>query len=228
MSLLNKTVMSFVVSVALYSGSAVYADDLSDCAANTAPAVYDAATRMVRFDALDIPLLNPWTGLPNGYFGVFKANLQLQVGIEDFKLLDVSYVDLATQFNPTHGRYDYFFDDSPFSNGGKLTFCVSVPQVLTLPTGQQIEAPPQKHLAVLKQLAVDPSVYHIFSLTKADGNGNGNGNCTATGTCDCNDLATKDAVQAQLLEMFTLIETVKPMIVVDYWSSGGTWAHPLS
>jgi len=134
------------------------------------------------------------------------------------------FSSVASNFLPNNARYDYFFDRSPFSNGGKLTVCVNVPQVLTLPTGQQILTPPTKFLVTMKQLAVSPDVFHIADAVKAQGTGGGTGGRTGL---DCGDLATKDAVQAQLLEMFTLIEVVKPMIVVDYWS-GGEWLHPLS
>lgn len=222
---INKSLAIAISMTFLYS-VLVSADDLSNCAANENPAIYDQTTRIVILEGLDVPLLEPFTGMPTGEIGVFSASLQLQAGIEDFKLQDLAYISMADDFDPNHARYEYFLSGSPFSNGGTLSVCVSVPQVLTLPTGEQVIAEAKKFLVILKQLAVSPDIFHIESALSVDDSEEGTEDCATTGTCDCSDLATKDAVQAQLLEMFTLVEVVKPMVVVDYWTSG-EWPHPL-
>lgn len=222
MSVFSKKPLAVAVSVMLSYSVAVSADDLANCAANANPAVYDQTTRSVVLDAVDVPLLDPFTGMPSGEVGVFSAKLQMQAGIEDFKLQDITYIEMADDFAPNHAWYQYFVSNSMFSDGGKLGVCVAVPQVITLPTGAQMVADTKKLWVTLKQLAIAPDIFHIENAQSVAGNG-GDGSSGV----DCSDPATKDAVQVQLLEMFTLIEAVKPMVVVDYISSG-EWPHPLS
>jgi hypothetical protein len=230
--------------------NAAYAD-LASCAQNPTPAIYNAATKVVSLPATDIPLLDPWTGKPTGEIAVFGMNLKQLDGVDDFKIVDnsVAFKSFISTFDKNHARYDY--NDSLFSNGGKLTLCISLPQVVVIPINIQIPTPEQRFEVVMRQLAVDSSVFHIESITKATiaststssttTASTGSTSTTSTGSTTtpstgstplpatgCDDPTIRTQAQTQLLEAFTLWTGIAPMVVVDYDSSGGIWANPLS
>lgn len=198
----------------------VYAD-VTTCANNPTTATYNTTNRTVTIPALDVPLLEPITGNPTGEIAVFSAELQQMAGIDDFQLVGSKLVfsKFAPTFDPNHARYE--FNDQIFSSGGKLNVCVNIPQVIIIPPNIQIPTEPKKFDVNLRQLAVDQSTFHIENATLIGENDN-------PPLKGCDDPAIRADAQVQLLEAFTLWTGIAPMVVVDYDSSGGIWANPLS
>lgn len=213
--------------------------DATACANNPTPATYNTTNRTVTIPELDVPLLEPITGNPTGEIAVFSAELQQMAGIDDFQLVGSKLVfsKFAPTFDPNHARYD--FNDQIFSNGGKLNVCVSVPQIIIIPPNIQIPTEPKKFDVDLRQLAVDQATFHIVTVTKVETTtlpippSTGSTTTPSTGSTPipatgCDDPTIRTQAQTQLLETFTLWTGIAPMVVVDYDSSGGIWANPLS
>lgn len=215
---------AIVVSVLGLSSTVAHAT-LADCAINPTPAVYNTTTKIVTLPSADIPLLDVFTGKPTGEIAVFGLSLQQLGGVDDFKIVDNSlkFDKFLSTYDKNHALYEY--NDSLFSNGGKLTLCVSLPQVVVVPINVQIPTPERRFEVVMRQLAIDPSVFHVESMTKADATGGGTGGgLPLTG---CADPVIRAKAQTQLLEAFGLFSGIDDMVMVDYWSSG-TWPTPLS
>lgn len=207
---------AIAVSVLGLSSTVAHAN-LSDCLSNPTPAVYNTTTKIVTLPSADIPLLDVFTGKPTGEIAVFGLSLQQLGGVDDFKIVDNSlkFDKFLSTYDKNHALYEY--NDSLFSNGGKLILCVSLPQVVVVPINVQIPTPERRFEVVMRQLAIDPSVFHVESMTKSDGDGG----------IGCDNPTTRAKAQTQLLEAFGLFSGIDDMVMVDYWSSG-TWPTPLS
>ncbi len=124
------------------------------------PAVYDINTGVVTIPKIDVPILDPFSGTQSG-IGVFSGGLYKLAGIDDFRITSFNFLNYIPTHDPTHAYYQY--NDGIYGNGGKLTLCASVPQVIVLPPNIIIPAPPLLFYVVMRHLAVDPSILHLES-----------------------------------------------------------------
>jgi hypothetical protein len=137
---------------------------LSELQANC-KATYDTKTRIVSIPAIDIATLDPLTGKPiPNQIATFSAQLQQQLGVDDFRLLENSlqFLGMVAQADLSHARYIY--NDDLFSNGGILEMCARVENVVSLPLGMLIPTPPQFYKVKLRQLAVQPDIFHVEEI----------------------------------------------------------------
>lgn len=125
------------------------------------PAVYDVDTKKLSIPALDLQMFDPITGRPTG-IGVFYAELMLLEGIEDFRFTHAAHLQYTSDYNPRHAYYKY--NDGIYGNGGRLVACVSVPQVIVIPPGIVIPAPPLLYKVVMRNLAIYPEILHVESI----------------------------------------------------------------
>lgn len=232
---IQKTTLAIALTTVLTSLSA-YADDalLTACATNPTPATYDPATKKVAIPTLDIPVLDIFTGMPTGDIAQCNGMLQMQPGIEDFKIDKIACTGITDKYNLNSAQYLYFSANTPFANGGTLLICADVPRVITIPPATQIVVAPERYLVTMKQLAVSPDVFHVEKVEKPK-TSTTTGTNTTTGTTqgglppanDCTNPDVKALVQTQLLETFTLFQAVHPLVVVDYDVSG-VWSYPIT
>lgn len=210
-----------ILSLFGFNSTLTYAD-VTACAQNSNPATYNTTNRTVTIPALDVPLLEPFSGKPTGEIAVFSAELQQMAGVDDFQLVGnkLIFSKFAPTFDPNHARYD--FNDQMFSNGGKLNVCVLIPQVIIVPPNIQIPTEPKKFDVNLRQLAVDQAVFHVESVNKVE--------VVSPPIDSCTDLTVRTAVQNQLGEAYAYWMVMRTMVVVDYDSSipSGVWPFPLS
>ncbi|OUD15039.1 LamG-like jellyroll fold domain-containing protein [Thioflexithrix psekupsensis] len=129
------------------------------------PAAYDTTTRTVSIPKIDVATLDVITGQPTDQIAVVSLQLQQQPGIDDFMIIDNSlqFLEFSTGYNPEHARYDY--NTAQFWSGGKLSLCAQVPSVVVLPTGQMLAAPPKSYAVIMRQLAINPNVFHVETIT---------------------------------------------------------------
>lgn len=143
---------------------------MANCKNNPNPATYDTVTKILSIPTVDIPVIDPFTGKGTGNYAVFNSTLQMLDGVEDFKIKTINYLNMLSAQDPTHATYEYFYDNTSFSNGGALSICVSVPQVVIIPPGIQVVTTLMKFEVVMQQLALDNTVFHISSIQDALGN----------------------------------------------------------
>ncbi|MDD2814643.1 MAG: choice-of-anchor D domain-containing protein [Thiotrichaceae bacterium] len=140
---------------------------VTTCKDNPNPATYDTVTKILSIPAVDIPVIDPLTGRGTGKYALFNSTLQMLDGIEDLKIKTINYLNMLSTQDPSHATYDYFYDNTAFSSGGKLTVCVSVPQVIIIPPGIQVLTTPIRFEVVMQQLTLDNTVFHISSIRDA-------------------------------------------------------------
>ncbi len=124
------------------------------------PAVYNIHTGIATIPEIDVPILNPWTGEQTG-IGVFSGGLYKLAGIDDFQITSFNFLRSIQEHDPTHAYYQY--NDGIYGNGGKLTLCASIPQIVVIPPNIVIPAPPLLFYVVMRHLASNPSILHIES-----------------------------------------------------------------
>lgn len=131
------------------------------------PAPYDTATSIITIQKLDVPLLSPLDGFPTSEIAIFEAKLQQVPGISDFRILPESlkYLSSSTALNPNNARFEW--NESMFSNGGKLSMCVAVPSVVVI-NGMKIPSGTKNYQVTLRTLAVDQGIFHIEKITPAN------------------------------------------------------------
>ncbi len=115
-------------------------------------AVFDPTTGIVTVPAIDIPLLDPVTGIATGNFSVFSGQLQLTTGIGDFQFVssNFNYVNQINQLNPCHAKYTYA--DDILNQGGLLHLpFLEVPSVVVVPPNTQVPGPTQIFEVTLRQ-----------------------------------------------------------------------------
>lgn len=125
-------------------------------------AKYDPQNRSLSVPRIAIPLLDPITGKETGKIGVFKGELTLSAGIEDFKAdpSKFTFIEMAADYKACDARFSYA--NNGFSNGGSLFLpLVDVASVIVLPGGFQIPGPTEVFEAALRTLAVDPTTLHL-------------------------------------------------------------------
>ncbi len=126
-------------------------------------AVFDPQTGMMTIPAVDIPMLDPIMSMMTGTLAVFTGQLKIAEGIEDFQLVpeSLTYLNDITQHDACHAEYTYAID--LFNNGGLLYLpFVEVPRVMLIPPDLQVPLGPTQIFEVtLRQLAIDPTVFHI-------------------------------------------------------------------
>ena len=115
-------------------------------------ATFDPATGIVTLPAIDIPLLDPVTGIATGNFSVFSGQLQLTTGIGDFQFVssNFNYVNQINQLNPCHAKYTYA--DDILNQGGLLHLpFLEVPSMVVVPPDTQVPGPTQIFEVTLRQ-----------------------------------------------------------------------------
>ncbi len=129
-------------------------------------AIFDSKTATVTIPAIDVPLLDPFTGENSGDIAVFKGQLTQVKGIEDFVISPESFVfsEMASDYSECHAKYTYA--DGQFDKGGWLRMpFVQVPSIIIIPPNLHIPGPTKVFDVTLRQLAVDDSVLHLFNYT---------------------------------------------------------------
>ncbi len=118
--------------------------------------VYKADDRLLKVPLLDIPLLDPITGLPTGETAVFKGNLDLIDGVEDFQVVSDSmvFIEMLEEKSECHAIYSY--TDRMI----KIPF-VDVPSVMVLPPDVVVPGPTQVFEASMQQLPLSDDVFHL-------------------------------------------------------------------
>ena len=126
-------------------------------------AVFDPQTGIMTIPAVDIPMLDPIMSIMTGTLAVFTGQLKIAEGIEDFQLVPESliYLNDIAQHDACHAEYTYTTD--LFNNGGLLHLpFVEVPRVMLIPPDLQVPLGPTQIFEVtLRQLAIDPTVFHV-------------------------------------------------------------------
>ncbi|MEK8019050.1 MAG: S8 family peptidase [Candidatus Parabeggiatoa sp.] len=127
-------------------------DDDDDCK----HAIYQTEDRLLKLPLLNIPLLDPITGLPTGETAVFKGNLDLIDGVEDFQVVSDSmvFIKMLEEKSECHAIYSY--TDRMI----KIPF-VDVPSVMVLPPDVVVPGPTQVFEATMQQLPLSDDVFHL-------------------------------------------------------------------
>jgi len=138
--------------------------ELFEMSSDCQHAVYDLTTREVTVPFIDIPLISPIDGKLTGEIAVFSGKLQQTKGVDDFTLVEDSfgYVGTVSDYDPCHAKYTYSKGQGGmYDDGGKLEIpFVEVPSFVPTPFGP-IMGPTNVFNATLRQLAVDPEVFHL-------------------------------------------------------------------
>jgi len=134
--------------------------DSSNC--DEQHAIFDPVTAIVTVPAVDVPVLDPITGATTGSLAIFKGQLKLVAGIEDFQLISdsFSYISTTDKHDKCHAEYTYA--DGIFNKGGSLHLpFVDVPSVMVIPPNLRVPGPTQIFDVNLRQLAINASVFHV-------------------------------------------------------------------
>jgi len=186
-------------------------------------ATFDSVTSTLTLPAIQIPLLHPITGMPTGQQAIFKGEMLLLNGVDDFVIKENSfeYLSIATSVDACAAQYTYVDFITPFANGGVLTIpYVDVETVIILPPHQPIPGAVVTFQAKLRQLSIDQTIFHVSSLTEIT-------STALNDPCDQNTTEGQTKLATQLLEPFLLFDAVDDMVIVDYMIFG-TWPTPLS
>jgi len=134
-------------------------EDEDDCQ----HAIYQIEDRLLKLPLLDIPLLDPLTGQPTGEKAVFKGDLDLMEGVEDFKIVpdSMEFVEMLEEDNECHATYSYA------DRAIHIPF-VDVPSVMVLPPGVVMRGPTRVFKADLQQLPLSEEVFHLNSYKYLD------------------------------------------------------------
>ena len=125
-------------------------------------AIFDPVTAIVTVPAVDVPVLDPITGATTGSLAVFKGQLKLVAGIEDFQLISDSFIYISTTDKHDKCHAEYTYADGIFNKGGSLHLpFVDVPSVMVIPPNLRVPGPTQIFDVNLRQLAINASVFHV-------------------------------------------------------------------
>jgi len=119
-------------------------------------ALYSTEDGRLKLPYIDIPLLDPITGQATGDTAVFKGDLDLIDGVEDFKVIpdSLAFIDMLEEESECHATYSY--KDRTMH----IPF-VEVPSVMILPPDVVVPGPVQVFKATLQQLPLSEDVFHL-------------------------------------------------------------------
>ncbi len=119
-------------------------------------ALYSAKDRKLTIPLLDLPLLDPVTGKPTGDTAVFKGEMGLISGVDDFKVVPDSmvFIEMLKGDSKCHAKYSYA------DRVIKIPFA-DVPSVMVLPPSVVVPGPTQVFEVTMQQLPMSEDVFHM-------------------------------------------------------------------